>query len=217
MEAFFDRLHAGARRQPALRRLAILSRLLLAGAFLPTGMVKLLGHRFTLLGPDNPVGAFFEAMYQTGFYWNFLGLGQVLAGVLLLIPRTTVLGAVLFFPIVTNIAVVTWSIGFGGTRWITAAMLLASSFLLCWDYDRWKSLLFAPAQRPVNPRAPLPIVERLGYVVCGLAALGMLAITRSLLPMELMPWLLGLGGLGAVCVAVGWVSLSFRRHRAEAS
>lgn len=94
VERFFDRLHVKARRVSALHRLAVVSRILLALAFIPTGMVKLLGQRFTLMGPDTPVGYFFEAMYQTGFYWNFLGLSQVLAGVLLLIPWTATLGAV---------------------------------------------------------------------------------------------------------------------------
>ena len=98
MIATLDALHLRARAWTPLHRLAIISRVLLALAFIPTGMVKLLGQRFTLLPTTDPVGAFFEAMYQTGFYWNFLGLGQVAAGMLLLIPATTTLGAVCFFP-----------------------------------------------------------------------------------------------------------------------
>jgi uncharacterized membrane protein YphA (DoxX/SURF4 family) len=144
MQAFCDRLHARARGVGPLYRLAIVSRALLAVAFLPTGMVKLLGQRFTSLGVETPVGAFFEAMYQSGFYWNFIGAGQVLAALLLLIPATTTLGAVMFFPIMVNITVVTWSVGFSGTVYVTSLMLLANVFLLCWDYDRWRSILFAP-------------------------------------------------------------------------
>lgn len=93
METFLDRLHARARAIGPLHRLAIVSRILLALAFIPTGMVKLLGQRFTLMSPDTPIGGFFEAMYQTGFYWNLLGLAQVMAGVLLLVPWTATLGA----------------------------------------------------------------------------------------------------------------------------
>jgi len=43
---------------------------------------------------NTSVGAVFEAMYQTGGYWRFLGLSQVLAGALLLIPATAFYGAV---------------------------------------------------------------------------------------------------------------------------
>ena len=205
MESFLDRLHAAARGWPAFQRLAVVSRLLLAAAFLPTGLVKLLGERFTILGPESPVGAFFEAMYQTGFYWNFLGLGQVLAALLLLVPATSTLGAVLFFPIVLNITVVTWSVGFGGTRWITLAMLLASTFLLCWDYDRLKALLFAPRERPgLGQRVPLNRLEKLGYSLGGAAAVGVFLVVRALLAREALLPLLGLGALGALLVLAGW-------------
>jgi uncharacterized membrane protein YphA (DoxX/SURF4 family) len=148
---FLDHLHAAARRLPALRRLAIVSRILLAMGFIPTGMVKLLGRRFTTISVDTPIGAFFEAMYQSGYYWNFIGLGQVVAGVLILIPVTSTLGAVMFFPIILNITVLTWSLQFPGTVYITALMLLANFFLLCWDYDRWQAILVEPRLRPAVP------------------------------------------------------------------
>jgi len=61
-------------------------RILLAAGFIPTGLVKLLNQRFTTLPVESPIGAFFEAMYQTGLYWQFLGLTQVLAGCMLLVP-----------------------------------------------------------------------------------------------------------------------------------
>ena len=199
-----DRLHLAARRIPGLQRLAILSRLLLAGAFLPAGMVKLLGQRFTALPPDNPVGAFFEALYQSGAYWHFLGLGQVLAALCLLIPATTTLGAVLFFPIILNITVITWSIGFAGTRWITLLMLVASVFLLCWDFDRLKGVLFEPRQRVAVPRAPVPAVEWLGYGLGALAGLGLLGTAMGLVPVGALQVLLGLGVVGALLVLVGW-------------
>ncbi len=31
-----------------------------------------MGNRFTILGLDDPIGFFFEALYRTGFYWRFL-------------------------------------------------------------------------------------------------------------------------------------------------
>jgi hypothetical protein len=84
-----DAIHLRARRVAALHRLAIISRILLALAFLPTGLVKLSGRRFTVADAEaHPVGAFFEAMYQAGIHWNFLGLGQVGVATLLLVPAT---------------------------------------------------------------------------------------------------------------------------------
>jgi uncharacterized membrane protein YphA (DoxX/SURF4 family) len=152
MNAFWislDRLHAAARRNRWLERLAIVTRLLLALGFLPSGWTKLVGNRFTNLPLDNPVGFFFEGLYRTGWYWNFLGAAQLLAALLLVIPRTATLGAVLYFPIIVNIFLITLSMHFSGTPVITGLMLLGSVFLLCWDYDRLAPILLArPASAP---------------------------------------------------------------------
>ena len=94
----------------------------------------------------------FEAMYRTGFYWNFLGIAQLTAAVLLLFPRTATLGAVVYFPIILNIFVITVSMGFRGTPIIAGLMLLACTYLLCWDYDRLKGML------PLRERGPTPVV-----------------------------------------------------------
>ena len=82
------RPHAWARRQSWLARFTLMNRLLLAMAFLPTGLVKATGQRFTILPIETPVGFFFEAMYQTGPYWRFIGISQMAAAVLLLVGDT---------------------------------------------------------------------------------------------------------------------------------
>ena len=56
------------------------TRILLFLAFLPSGLKKVLGERFTILSIETPVGFFFEGLYRTGFYWNFLGFMQLLVG-----------------------------------------------------------------------------------------------------------------------------------------
>ena len=201
-----DRIHAAARSQPGLQRLAIISRILLALAFIPTGMVKVLGERFTVMGMDTPIGLFFEALYRSGFYWNFIGWAQVIAGVLLLIPATVTLGALVAFPVILNIFVITTSLRFIGTPFITGGMLLASIFLLCWDYDRLKGILHAPdtvARRPA-PAPPGP-VERAGYVIGTLAGLGLFGTTRGLVPSSAMLPLLALGILAALLVLAAWI------------
>lgn len=121
-----------------------LTRVLLAVAFIPSGLVKLQGERFTRLGIDTPVGFFFEAFYRTGFYWNFLGAAQLLAAVLLLIPRTRVLGAAIYFPIVLNVFLITWSMHFKGTPFVTGLMLLGCIWLLLWDVRSIRCLFDPP-------------------------------------------------------------------------
>ena len=148
----FDRVHAGVRGNAWLRRFTTLTRVLLALGFLPSGLTKLVGSRFTVLGLDNPVGFFFEAFYRSGFYWNFIGACQLGAAALLLVPRTATLGALAYFPIILNIFVITFSMGFRGTPFVAGLMLLANLYLLCWDYDRLKCLFAVrPPQQQQQP------------------------------------------------------------------
>lgn len=113
-------------------------RVLLAVAFLPSGLKKLLGERFTTLAIDNPVGFFFEALYRSGCYWNFLGLVQLLAAILLVIPRTALLGALIYLPIVINIFVIVTAMQFSGTPVVAGLMLLGNLYLLFWDYPKMR-------------------------------------------------------------------------------
>lgn len=129
------------KRQKYLKVFTVLTRILLALGFLPSGLTKVLGNRFTILGVDNPVGFFFEAMYRTSFYWRFLGLCQLAAAALLLIPKTATIGALVYFPLILNIFVITVSLRFTGTPVIAGLMLLANLYLLCWDYDKLKHLI----------------------------------------------------------------------------
>ena len=117
------------------------TRILLSIAFIPSGLKKLLGERFTNIGTDDPVGMFFEGLYQSGFYWNYLGLMQVLCSVFILIPRTTYLAAVLYLPIIININIIVISMNFRGTPIITGLMFLANIYLLVWDYKKTNTIL----------------------------------------------------------------------------
>jgi len=117
------------------------TRILLSFAFIPSGLKKILGERFTILGIDNPVGFFFEALYQSGWYWNFLGFMQLLVATLLLIPRTTFLAAIIYLPIIINILVIVIAMHFRGTPIIAGLMLLANLYLLFWDYKKVKQIV----------------------------------------------------------------------------
>lgn len=140
-----DHLHARLVRSRLLQRFTAFTRVLLAAGFIPPGLKKLTGEPFTSLPTSHPVGYFFDAFFQADELYVFVGLAQVAAGLLLLWPRTATLGAVIYFPIILNITIITSAIGFSGTEQITVLMTLACLWLLVWDYDRLKAIL--PAHR----------------------------------------------------------------------
>ena len=117
------------------------TRILLSLAFIPSGLKKLLGQRFTNLGVDNSVGFFFEALYQSGWYWNFLGFMQLLVALLILIPRTTFFASIVYLPIIINIFFIVISMDFKGTPYIAGLILLANIYLLLWDYEKLKQIV----------------------------------------------------------------------------
>lgn len=146
------------RRQRWLLILVIWTRLVIGFAFVPSGLKKVMGERFTVLGTDNPIGFFFEGLYQSGFYWKFLGLSQLLAALLLMSQRFATLGALLFFSIICNIWVITLSLHFAGTTIVTSLMLLANLGLLAWDYNKFKGLFYRdrPKTRWIPDGTALP-------------------------------------------------------------
>lgn len=199
--------HAWARRQPWLGRFTLMNRLLLAMAFIPTGLVKATNQRFTVLPVENPIGFFFEAMYQTGPWWIFIGCVQVGAGVLLLVPATSTVGALLFLPAAISVFLITWGVGFGNTVFVTAGMLLSVVYLLCWDADR----IWGAASLVLGRRAGLPLlagahpVEKFGWLLGALTGLGFVLGTRGFTPRAwYVPFFFV--GLGAIAlVLLGWV------------
>lgn len=138
--ASFEQLYGEAKRSKWIRYFAVFCRIMLAAGFIPAGIVKVTGERFTGLPSNNPLGHYFDALFLTRYYYTFIGVGQLTAALLLLIPRTALLGAILYFPIILNIWVLSSATRFNGTR-LTTLMLLASLFLLVWDYDRLKHVL----------------------------------------------------------------------------
>ncbi|MFZ5972344.1 MAG: hypothetical protein ACOYXA_12200 [Bacteroidota bacterium] len=120
---------------------AIYLRYLIGFAFVFASIIKIRGERFTSISPTEPVGYFFEAMYQSGFYWQFLGWAQLVSGALLMSQRFSTIGAMVFFPVILNVCLITHSVDFGsGTPTITTLMLLGTVFLLLWDYRKWVHL-----------------------------------------------------------------------------
>lgn len=141
MDTLFN-FYLAVRRNQYLSFFVIWMRYLIGFAFVPSGLTKLMGNRFTSIATSNPIGFFFEALYQTGIYWQFLGFMQVMAAFLLMTQRFATIGNLIFLGIITNIFLITFSLHFQGTVYITFLLLFASFGLLLWDFPKWKSLFF---------------------------------------------------------------------------
>ncbi len=179
------------------------------------GLVKATGHRFTTLPVDNPVGFFFEAMFQTGPFWYFIGFCQIVADVLLLIPATSTLGAVFFLPIGLSVLLVTWGIGFGGTVYITAGMLLSAIYLLCWDADKIWSAGSRLLDRTSEPKLleGAGLMEKTGWISGGLVGMALLMTTRGFIPASFRVELFFIGLASAGLVLLSWIVAIFRGLR----
>jgi uncharacterized membrane protein YphA (DoxX/SURF4 family) len=138
--AKLDEFHLRARKNRWLHYFAIFCRVALAAGFIPSGMQKVLGERFTVLAVNHPMGNFLEAFHHTGYYYPFVGLMQVLAAILLLIPRTVTIGAFIYLPIILNICILSLAVRFDGSQVTSPLMLCAVLFLLCWDYHKFKNI-----------------------------------------------------------------------------
>lgn len=155
---------------------AVFCRIMLALGFIISGLVKIKGERFASgLSVNNPMGHYLEALHHTEYYYTFIGISQLLIAILLLIPRTALLGALMYFPVILNICILTYAVRFEGTR-ITTFVVLANLYLLCWDYNRIKYILplkqvkldaYSTEEKPLNSKFPFLFF---GSVVAILAA-----------------------------------------------
>ncbi len=112
--------------------------------FIISGTRKLPGVKFTILPTSDPVGYYFDAMHQTGFYWNFIGYFQILLGILIFINRFVIVSSLLMMPVTMNIFLVSIALNMKGTPIITSMMVLANCFLLAWNYENYLNLLKKP-------------------------------------------------------------------------
>jgi uncharacterized membrane protein YphA (DoxX/SURF4 family) len=114
----------------------------LAYAFIVAGLVKIMDERFASgLSELHPMGAYLTALHKTGYYYSFIGVGQILAAILLLIPRTVALGALIYFPIIVNICIISLAVRFEGSFVSSILMVFANVYILLWNYDRLKYIL----------------------------------------------------------------------------
>jgi uncharacterized membrane protein YphA (DoxX/SURF4 family) len=151
-----ERLHANARANKWMRYFTTFTRLSLVAGFLPAGYVKIIGERFTDLHNNQPMGHYLEALHHTGYYYTFVGYAQILAALLLLFPRTVVLGTLLYLPVILNICILSLALRFEGSLLTAPLMVIACIYLLCWHYDRIKYIF--PFHQP--PSVPLVLSNK---------------------------------------------------------
>ncbi|THH37904.1 DoxX family protein [Neolewinella litorea] len=191
--ARLDRLHRQARQNRWLGLFAVFNRVALAAGFLPAGYVKINGERFTDLHNLHPLGGYLEALFHTGYYYTFIGVAQVTAAVLLLIPRTATLGAVLYLPIIVNICILSFAVRFQGSLLTAPLMILANLYLLCWDCHKFRLVFpwnhdlaeaLLPAKEELTWRFPWKFVLGVVATVVVVFASVVFVMRNALMPMN---------------------------------
>lgn len=137
-------------------RIIVLIRLFLGLIFFTAGMSKLyFEHQFPgIIGP-----VWLEerlAEHDLGMYARFIGISQIIAGLLLFTQRFATLGAILTFPIILNIFMVTVSMNWQGTPYVNAFLMLLNAWLLLYDYPKLKFIL----TDYITPLKKLPLVRK---------------------------------------------------------
>jgi len=191
----FEEVYYEAKADEWFKRFAVFCRIALAASFIPAGFVKIMGERFAAgLPHNNPLGHYFDALHQTGYYYTFIGITQIISAVLLLIPRTSLLGALMYFPIILNICVLTYATRFEGTRIVTL-MVLASLFLLVWNYNRLKYIFPLKEPKTDPPVIKNPLGMRLRIIFFG----GCLAVVAFIIIGTFYLFEIGPGNSEEVC------------------
>ena len=97
IESTLDKIHKKMTGNRFLQLFTAFTRILLFIGFTPPSIKKIMHEPFTSLPDSNPVGHYFKALLETGFYYEFIGWAQLIAAILLIFPRTAHLGALMFF------------------------------------------------------------------------------------------------------------------------
>jgi uncharacterized membrane protein YphA (DoxX/SURF4 family) len=151
----FEQFYVNIKKNRWYWLFSIFCRFSLAYAFIVAGIVKIIGERFASgLAIYHPMGAYLEALHHTGYYYTYIGIAQVTAAILLIIPRTVTLGALLYFPIIVNIWLLSYALRFEGSIVTSPLMVLANLYILIWNYDKLKYIL------PLKKHSSFEIIKK---------------------------------------------------------
>ncbi len=140
-------------------------RLLLGFAFLPAGLKKVLGQPFTDADKPGAFHDFLRAFHDTGAFYRFVGVLQLVTAALLLTQLRATLGAFLALPIITAIVALCWSTHVVPTAIVATLMWCGTALLVLWDERAWRGGASSPEdQAGVTSVAPVDV--RL-WAACG--------------------------------------------------
>lgn len=165
--ARFDALVLRLRTRRGAHLAVVVLRLLLGFAFLPAGIKKVLGQPFTDPDRVGPFHDFLRAFHDTGGFYRFVGVVQLVAATLLLTQRHATLGAAIALPVVTAIVALCWSTHVVPTAIVATLMWCGISVLLLWDR---RPRLLIGGDRDVDDE-PTPRVDEGLWSRCGAAIL----------------------------------------------
>jgi uncharacterized membrane protein YphA (DoxX/SURF4 family) len=162
-------------RQRRSLQLAVANlRILIGFGFLPAGLKKLLGERFTDAGNVGPFHDFLHALWATGPLYRTVGIVQLTGALLLMSQRFAAVGAALLLPVLGVIAVFVWSTAGVPTIATATLMLVGVIALLLWDLHKWRGVFASDRRQAPLAVAPTADVidaalwQRAGMAVAGL-------------------------------------------------
>lgn len=120
------------------------TRIFLGLIFFTAGMSKLMPFP-GLIGPQ-----WLEqelAPYGLALFARFIAFSQILVGLLLLTRRFATLGAIILFPLLSCILIVTISLNWTGTPYVNAFLLVLNISLLLADYHKLKFIFWNNAEK----------------------------------------------------------------------
>lgn len=127
-----------------MKQIDLVFRMLLGIIFILFGSSKF--YAFMPTPPMTPAAAnFIAAIITTGYLWKLVGFLEICGGLLVIFPKTTILGLTILAPIIVNI---TLYLGFlqytiGPAPFIMILFLLSSSSLLAWQRRKqWLTLFY---------------------------------------------------------------------------
>ena len=168
----FESLLARARRARWVHVFVVNLRFLIAFAFVPAALKKVLDQPFTDPSNHGAFHDFLHALHATGWFYQLVGILQLVAAVLLFTQRFATLGALVALPILTAIAAFCWSTQVIPTAIVATLMWLGTLGLVLWDFDKWRGV-FANDRHAADIRITpaTAVIDLRLWTRCGLAIL----------------------------------------------
>ena len=161
-----------ARRARWIAVVVVNLRILIGFAFVPAAAKKILDQPFTDATNRGPFHDFLHGFHAAGWFYQFVGVMQIVAAILLCTQRFATLGAFIALPILTAITAFCWSTEVYPTATVATLMWLGTIGLVFWDYDKWRAVLGRDGAARTIEVAPLEArIDLRLWAICGTAVL----------------------------------------------